>query len=205
MEIVANGAPAALIQSLEEEMVAAGVPGDAKVLARFEAPVSVKGIASLGVQDFWFFAKSDGNPAVVKRAESEDEREAAKRALAMAEYEEPALGSPQTLESARFDDAHDASVVDSTPDKEGGDNPEWRLQRSEPDPMEALKAINRRLEQAVPMIQRLHPLQKSFLLSVGFDREAVDAERVDWSLDMDRRYRKWLAREAREHSRRMMA
>lgn len=204
MQIVASGAPAALIQSLEEEMVAAGVPGDASVFARYEAPYSVKGIASLGVKDFWFFAKSEGNPAVVKRAESEDEKAAAQRALSMAQYEEPPLSQEQTLESARFEDQHDTSAVADTPDMEGGDHPEWKLQRAE-NPLDALKSLNRRLAEAVPMVERLHPLQKSFLLSIGMDNEAIASGEVNWTPDMKRRYSKWLARGLREQSHRMMA
>lgn len=204
MQIVASGAPAALVQSLEEEMVAAGVPGEASVFARYEAPFSVKGIAHLGVKDFWFFAKSEGNPAVVRRAESDDERAAAQRALSMAGYEDPPLGKEQTLESARFDDEHETSAVADTPDMEGGDHPEWKLQRAKPDPMAALKSLNSRLERVVPMMERLHPLQKSFLLAIGFDKESVLSENVEWTTDLRRRYDKWLAKEMRDHSRRMM-
>jgi len=207
MQIAANGAPAALVQSLEEDMLAAGVPESARVVAKFEAPIAIKGVASLGVQDYWIFVKSQGAPAVVKRAESDDERAAAARAMEMAQYEEAPLGKPQTLESARFEDETDASVVDATPDMEGGDHPDWRLQRAKPEPdaMETLKSMNRRLSDVVPMVERLHPLQKSFLLSVGYDGEAVASGNVDWTMDLRRRYDKWLAKQMRDQSRRMLS
>lgn len=206
MQIAANGAPEALIESLREEMLAAGVPESASVLARFEAPFAIKGVAALGVQDYWFFAKSQGTPAAIKRAESDDERAAAQRALEMAKYDEVPLGKPQTLEATRFEEANDASVVDATPDREGGDHPEWRLDRAKPkdDPMDALKSMNRRLSEVIPMVERIHPLQKSFLLSIGFDRDAVAAGNVEWTTDLRRRYDKWLAKEMRDQSRRMI-
>lgn len=202
MRIEASGAPAHLSQSLEQEMLAAGVPDDVDVFAAFEVPCSMKGVAAHGVRDFWFFAKSEGNPAIVKKAESEDERHAASRAVgyARAKTEKataPYQAPPESDEATAFDDEHPGTAEVSTPDMAGGDHPKWHLQRAAPSAMDTLKSLAARLESLVPAVERLHPLQKSFLLASGHPAADVDSLKVAWSPDLTRKYQKWLVANVR--------
>jgi hypothetical protein len=197
-----------------QELSAAGVPESAQIVYIPEPPLAMRAVVTTA-SDAWFAVKSAGNPAVVKRAENENEKGAVRRAAADAAVQPPEQrdSSPDARATTV---AHPGSTGEATPDDPSNDkNNPWHLEvgdgpvpevptKKKPDANATLKALNARLERMVPKIVGVDPIEKSFLLSEGYDPDDVDRGEIRMTPALRRDYVRWLAKETRATSYRLL-
>lgn len=202
--------------SLHAALVAQGMPEDAAVTFVPEPPVGLR-VVAVCKGDAWFGAQSEGSAPFVKKAESDNERVAAARAVELARLAR--LPLPSHEDPGQTATEHQGVEQEATPDDPTNNSP-WRLQHSEPpeppapppkkktppppSARETLKALTAQLERMLPQTATMHPLEKSFLLSSGHDADVVDRGEIAMTPTLRREYTRWLAKYARDVSAQMV-